>query len=142
MNGFDMLKQHNQIIIDNNPFSSSCILKSSDGKVQGSKESPEALRCFAPYTGLKIDAEGRLIWASNCEVTMNMQSVTIGKPEKNWKIDIYFEMLSKWVSFNIEEVIPDNTLGWYYMKLTLISENTGVNVSKIPKLGGISAYIQ
>lgn len=133
MNGFEMLENDKQAIVDNGLFSTKCILYSPDGKVQGrgstlpeddpDYDKDDKLGCFAPFIGIDISTDTGLgIFADRAEVTINISSVTIGIIDEKWLIDVYFPSVKTWKKFKCEHVAIDRMLGLYLIKPSIAKD--------------------
>ena len=133
MNGFEMLENDKQAIVDNGLFSTKCILYSPDGKVQGrgstlpeddpDYDKDDKVGCFAPFIGIDISTDTGLgIFADSAEVTINISSVTIGIIDEKWLIDVYFPSVKTWKKFKCEHVAIDRMLGLYLIKPSIAKD--------------------
>ncbi len=133
MNGFEMLENDKQAIVDNGLFSTKCILYSPDGKVQGrgstlpeddpDYDKDDKVGCFAPFIGIDISTDTGLgIFADRAEVTINISSVTIGIIDEKWLIDVYFPSVKMWKKFKCEHVAIDRMLGLYLIKPSIAKD--------------------
>ncbi len=133
MNGFEMLENDKQAIVDNGLFSTKCILYSPDGKVQGrgstlpeddpDYDKDDKVGCFAPFIGIDISTDTGLgIFADRAEVTINISSVTIGIIDEKWLIDVYFPSVKTWKKFKCEHVAIDRMLGLYLIKPSIAKD--------------------
>lgn len=133
MNGFEMLENDKQAIVDNGLFSTKCILYSPDGKVQGrgstlpeddpDYDKDDRVGCFAPFIGIDISTDTGLgIFADRAEVTINISSVTIGIIDEKWLIDVYFPSVKTWKKFKCEHVAIDRMLGLYLIKPSIAKD--------------------
>lgn len=150
MNGFEMLKQDKQVILDDGLFSTDCILYSPDGKTQGlgatlpkddkNYNADDKLRCFSPYIGIDINTDTGLgVFADRAEITINLSSVEIGVIEKGWIIDVYFHSIKKWVKFKCEHVAIDRLMGAYFIRPSLVEKKLqNVSSLRMGGLGGIN----
>lgn len=133
MNGFEMLENDKQAIVDNGLFSTKCILYSPDGKVQGrgstlpeddpDYDKDDKVGCFAPFIGIDISTDTGLgIFADRAEVTINISSVAIGIIDEKWLIDVYFPSVKTWKKFKCEHVAIDRMLGLYLIKPSIAKD--------------------
>lgn len=147
MYGFEMLKQDKRVIIKDGPFSTKCILyDSKKEKVQGLGSTvpvddarynkSDVLMCIAPFIGLDIDmTTGLGAFADRAEITLDINDITIGDIKNDWYIDVWFPNISKWISFQTENVALDRMLGIYLIKPTVIQAGFGTKIKRVA-LGG------
>lgn len=130
MFGFKLFEKHKRAIVDNGPFSTKCILRSPEGKIQ------DDLNCFSPYIGIDVNTDTGLgVFADRAEITINLSSVKIGTIAEDWLIDVYYPMINQWVKFKCEHVAIDRMLGIYLIKPSLAQKQIQSQDIKSFKLG-------
>lgn len=134
MSVFEFLEIHKKTIFSHGGVSTICILYGPDS-VQGlgatlnindsAYNADDSLKCISNFVGVSISTETGLgLIGDSAQATLNMDDVTIGAPEEDWKIYIYIPSLKDFMKFKIEDVMPDRTLGLYSLNLSVI-KNTG-----------------
>ena len=137
MQGLAFLDIHKQAIFKNGVFSVPCKLFSPTATL-GDTALDSDLKCLFNFIGLTVNAEtGMGIVGDSAQATLNMADVTIGTPEKGWKITVYVYSLGEFMNFAVDSVAPDRTNGQYLLSLSAIKETgTGKKVYR-QGLGGL-----
>lgn len=126
MNGFDLLKRDKRLFISNNLFSTPCTL--SNGTTTQSD-----LKCVSNYIGItntttkSADTNATSIINDSAEAVLNIDDVTIGKPETNWTLSFAPRNDESIINFRIDYVMEDRTTGIYKLSLSVIKQNNNPN---------------
>jgi hypothetical protein len=139
MNGFDLLRRDKNLVVSNNLFSVPCLLSN------GTEE--QETRCIGNFIGIQNIIDERnsssiAVINDSAEACINYDDVTIGRIKENWTLSFIQGGTNEVITFRIDNVMEDRTMGVYRLKLSLLkkknnnSNNQNSNKQQIIRRNG------
>jgi hypothetical protein len=139
MNGFDLLKRDKNFFLTNNLFSVPCVISNNTEE--------QEIRCIGNFIGIQNITDERngnsiAVINDSCEACINYDDIIIGRIKENWTLSFTQGGTNEVITFRIDNVIEDRTVGVYRLKLSLLKreDSNNINNSKqqiIRRNGGI-----
>jgi hypothetical protein len=119
MTGFDLLKRDKNLVISNNLFSVPCVIANNTEE--------QETRCIGNFIGIQNITENNnsiAVINDNCEACINYDDITIGRIKENWTLSFIQGGTNETITFRIDNVMEDRTMGVYRLKLSLLKKLT------------------
>jgi hypothetical protein len=124
MNGFDLLRRDKNFVISNNLFSVPCTISNCTDE--------QKTRCVGNFIGIQNITDERnntsiAVINDSAEACINYDDVTIGRIKENWTLSFVQGGTDEVISFRVDNVVEDRTVGVYRLKLSLLKRENNNN---------------